>query len=246
MPDFNTKTRSVSNSPPLHSKQGQSRLAAPERDPKPAPKKPAAGNAKLAAKATPQGLAYTAGKKIGSGVRGAAKPKGRLSASNPTRLLMLEFLICFAVLGAGTIVAPQGSKDGIPRLMTRGTGLALLFFILSLTSAGGPKAGRAAAGLGGLVTAAYLFTSSDATNVMKWMSQFFSPGGTGAAGAGAAAGAAAGAPSGAAGSVGDIVGTGADLIGTVYGGGLGGDAGAGAGTTAPPANPGGGNKQGLL
>lgn len=108
--------------------------------------------------------------------------KGRLTSSNSSRLLLVEFLVCMVILGAGTIVAPQGSKDGVPRLMTRGTGLSLLFFVLALTAGGGPKVKKAAEALGGLVTVSYLVLSSDALNIFKWMISFF---GTGAEAAGA-------------------------------------------------------------
>jgi hypothetical protein len=104
--------------------------------------------------------------------KGGRKPKApRASGSN--KLLLTEFLVCFLVLGAGTIVAPQGSADGVPRLMTRGTGLCLLFLILSLASGAGPSAKKVSAGIGGLVTVSYLVISSDATNLLSWMTKFF-------------------------------------------------------------------------
>lgn len=104
--------------------------------------------------------------------------KGKLTSSNKSRLLLVEFLICMVILGAGTILAPQGSKDGVPRLMTRGTGLSLLFFVLALASGGGARSKRAAEALGGLVTVSYLVLSSDAVNIFKWATSFF--GGTAA------------------------------------------------------------------
>jgi hypothetical protein len=100
-------------------------------------------------------------------------PSGAGRIGGKSKLLLTEFLVCFVILGAGTVVAPQGSKDGIPRLMTRGTGLCILFFILSLVSGGGPKAKKGAEALGGLVTVSYLVLSSDALNIFKWVGSFF-------------------------------------------------------------------------
>lgn len=136
-----------------------------------------------------------------------------LAAGSPGRVLMLEFLVCFTILGLGTVVAPSGSKDGVPRMMSRGTGLCLLFFILGLGASAGPGARRAANGLGGLVTVAYLVTSTDAHNVFAWISGYFSTGGvatttaaTGAAAAGAGIGDVAGAATGAGVGIGSVAG----------------------------------------
>lgn len=200
--------------------------------------------AKKAASATPQGRAAAVGYKVGTKIRKASSPKGLLSPGNPRRILVAEFLICFIVLGAGAIVAPQGDKSGIPRLMSKGTGLALLFLVLSLFSAGGEKAAKGAAGLGALVTAGYLFTSPDAANILKWITSFY--------GANAGALASAAQP-GAVATGTDAIAQGADAV---IGGILADQAalsGAGAGAAQagvnaglPPANPGGANKTGLL
>jgi hypothetical protein len=99
----------------------------------------------------------------------------KLAAGN--RVLLAEFTACFVVLGLGTVLAPSGTKDGVPRLMSRGSGLCLLFFILALVSGAGPGARKAANALGGLVTVAYLVTSSDAHNVFGWITQFYSTAG---------------------------------------------------------------------
>jgi hypothetical protein len=210
--------------------------------------KKAAGKsvAKKAAGATPVGRAasigYGAGHKIGAKLRTGG---GALSRSNPRRALVAEFLVCFIVLGGAAIVAPQGDKSGIPRLMSKGTGLALLFLFLSLLSAGGEKAAKAATGLGALVTAGYLFTSPDAANILKWITSFYGANGGRLAAAGEVGD--AGGPA-AAGAVDQDVET---ILGgivasqsTVAGAGAGA---AQAGTNAglPPANSGGANKQGL-
>jgi hypothetical protein len=100
---------------------------------------------------------------------------GKLTSSNSNRLIMTEFLICFAILGLGTIVpTPTGDKpEGVGHLAVKGSALALLFFILALIASGGEKANKAASGIGGLVTVAYLFTSQDALNIMTWIGSFY-------------------------------------------------------------------------
>lgn len=140
----------------------------------------------------------------------AAPSAGKaFSASNPRRWVLVEFLVCFVILGLGTIVAPEGKKNGgAGHLAVKGSALALLFFILGLMSGGGPKAAKGAGALGGLVTAAYVFTSQDSANVIAWISKFFDSGNSsaaasageaiGQAGAAAAAGAAVGNVAGAA------------------------------------------------
>lgn len=133
--------------------------------------KHAAPQATLASKAASV-AAKGAGKAKATGGE-AARATGAHILAKPQRLLLAEFLICIVVLSAGTLVAPQGSSDGVPRLMTRGTGLCLLFLILSLASAGGTESRKVAAGIGGLVTVGYLVLSSDATNIMNWMTGFF-------------------------------------------------------------------------
>lgn len=203
--------------------------------------------AKKAASATPVGRAasigYGAGQKIGSKLRTGG---GSLSRSNPRRALVAEFLVCFIVLGGAAIVAPQGEGSGIPRLMSKGTGLALLFLFLSLLSAGGEKAAKAASGLGALVTAGYLFTSPDAANILKWMTQFYGPGGgrlravgTDAGGGSVAADAGSVVDQGVQTIIGDI------LAGQAATGAASAGAAQGAGAGLPPANPGGANKTGL-
>ncbi len=212
--------------------------------------KKAAGKsaAKKAAGATPvgraAGIGYGAGRKIGAKLRTGG---GALSRGNPRRALVAEFLVCFIVLGGAAIVAPQGDKSGIPRLMSKGTGLALLFLFLSLLSAGGEKAAKAATGLGALVTAGYLFTSPDAANILKWITSFY-----GANGGRIAAAGEVGDTGGAVAAGADAVDQGVETIigdilagqGTLSGAGSGA---AQAGTNAglPPANTGGANKQGL-
>jgi hypothetical protein len=111
--------------------------------------------------------------KKGAGAGGSGKGPGKAKGSSTA--LMAEMLICFAVLGAGTVLAPQGPQSGVPRLIAKGTGLALVFFILSLLSAGGQGPKKFASGVGGLVTLSYLVLSQDGTNIFKWMYSYFTP-----------------------------------------------------------------------
>lgn len=235
-------------------KKAAPKKAAPSKAPakKAAPggaKKAAAGKAaSKASKATPQGRAAAVGYKVGAGLRKTSQPKGLLSSGNSRRALVAEFLVCFIVLGGAAIVAPQGDKSGIPRLMSKGTGLALLFLFLSLLSAGGQKAAKAATGLGALITAGYLFTSPDAANILKWITSFYGANGGKLAGAGEAgdAGGPIAADTGAVvdQGVGTIIGDIVASQGTLAGAGAGAAQG-GASAGLPPANPGGANKQGL-
>jgi hypothetical protein len=149
-----------------------------------------------------------AGSLLGSLKSGAKKANAKtpdagkaFASSNPARWVLVEFLVCFVILGLGTIVAPDGKKNGgAPHLAVKGSALALLFFILALMSGGGAKSQKAAGALGGLVTAAYVFTSQDSANLVKWISSFFDAGSASSAatGAGAAAGAGVGDVAGAA------------------------------------------------
>jgi hypothetical protein len=134
---------------------------------------------------TQQRRAARGGRKVtaaGRELPALPKARGLLTSSNPRRLLLAELLVCLTVLGLGTVVAPRGSKDGVPRLMVRATALSALFLILALASSAGRTAAKGAAGLGALVTVTYLVGSSDATDIFAWASQYFSRQGTGGAG----------------------------------------------------------------
>lgn len=173
MADFDTRSRSVSTGKSAASPAP----ARPKPESKTASKAKAAGI--VAAGGGPQNpvadiAALTSYKKSRKDAK-AAKSGG--PGGGGKRLILLEFLVCFVILGAGTVVAPNGSKDGVPRLMVRGTGLCVLFLVLSLVASAGAKPAKAAAGLGALVTAGYLFTSSDATNLFTWMGGYFSKSG---------------------------------------------------------------------
>lgn len=113
-------------------------------------------------------------------LRKELKSHGSLTSANPRRLVLAEYLVCMTVLGAGTIVAPQGQNGGVPRLVVRGTALSALFMILALVSSAGRSAEKVAAALGGLITVSYVVTSKDSVNLFNWMAGFFSKAGTGA------------------------------------------------------------------
>jgi hypothetical protein len=146
--------------------------------------------AKKAAAATPPGRAALAAKTAAGAAKakaGAAKAKtgekietavpSALYSTHTRQLLLGEYALCLAVLAAGTLVAPKGSADGVTRLLVKGTGLSVLFLLLGLVSAGGRAAGRAAVGFGALVTVTYLFSSSDAADVVNYIGGYFSPDG---------------------------------------------------------------------
>lgn len=138
--------------------------------------------------------------KAKTGKTGASKKVVGWAFSGDRKLLTVEFIVCLVVLGLGTLLAPQGSKDGMPRAMVKGSALSGLFLVLALVASGGKGAAKVATGIGTLVTASYLFTSSDVHNVTAWVASFFSKtgdvsgnqpigSGPGAADAGAVAGA---------------------------------------------------------
>lgn len=94
--------------------------------------------------------------------------------SGNRKLLVVEFVACMVVLGAGTLLAPEGSKDGVPRAMVKASALCGLFLILALVASGGTGPAKTATALATLVTAGYVLTSSDVRNVVKWVDSYFS------------------------------------------------------------------------
>lgn len=117
----------------------------------------------------------------------AAKTEG--NASSPSRkkglgltvgsklgnknLLLGEMIVCLVILGLGTIVSPQGSDDGVHRMMIKGSALMGVFFILAIVSTGGKGAQKTASALGALVALSYILTSSDVKNIANWSKNFF-------------------------------------------------------------------------
>lgn len=139
--------------------------------------KEALGGRKKTPAAAPAPAAGGGGGPKGS-VKGPAvsKPKKAVgwALSGNRKLLTAEFIACMAVLGLGTVLAPSGSKDGIPRAMIKGSALCGLFLLLALVASAGKSSAKAATAIGTLVTAGYVLTSSDVHNVAKWTAAFFS------------------------------------------------------------------------
>lgn len=117
----------------------------------------------------------------------ASKPKEPKKGSKPKmpgvvswawsgnrKLLTAQFLVCVVVLGLGTLLAPSGSKNGMPRALVKGSALCGVFLVLSLLTTGGKGPAKAATAVGTLITAAYVLTSSDVHNVVSWLNAFFS------------------------------------------------------------------------
>lgn len=179
---------------PEAASSGAARKAPAKKAPakKPAPKKtpaksaPASSSGRHAKK--PASRVDRAKSGAREGAAGGAKKAGqglnKALAGRQNRGLLAQYLICMTVLGAGTMVpTPVGRpQEGVPHLMVKGSGLSLLFFVLSLTAATGDKARRAATGLGAVVTVGYLVTSSDAYNILSWIKGFYSKPGTPGAG----------------------------------------------------------------
>jgi hypothetical protein len=132
------------------------------------PEKKSSGGEQPPAAGKPAGKAQPKAKS-----KGAKKAVGWAFSGN-RRLLTVEFIACILVLGVGTLLAPEGSKDGMPRAMVKGSALCGLFLILSLVASGGKGPAKAATAVGTLVTAAYVLTSSDVHNVVSWIGEFFS------------------------------------------------------------------------
>jgi hypothetical protein len=134
-------------------------------------------SATKAKKATPKGATDSRGYAT---FKGDKKGPGRghkavsWAWSGNRQLLTAEFVACIAVLGLGTLLAPDSSKDSdVSRAMVKGSALAGLFLLLSLVATSGKGAARAATALGTLVTVAYVVTSSDVHHVVSWVSKFF-------------------------------------------------------------------------
>lgn len=120
---------------------------------------------------------------------GKAKKAVAWAWSGNRKLLVAEFVICIVILGMGLITsmasgkAAQGknsSNETVAKAMIKGSALAGLFFLLAILAASGKGAAKTATALGTLVTASYIFTSSDVHAVVSWITAFFSKEGTGA------------------------------------------------------------------
>lgn len=80
----------------------------------------------------------------------ATGPSGR---SKPTKIILAELVVCAAIIGLSPIVNDKiTGRD----FMKRGTATLAVFMVLGLLSSVGPKAGKVAAGFGGLMVVAIL------------------------------------------------------------------------------------------
>lgn len=90
---------------------------------------------------------------------GKAKAKGKAKGggggSGAARALLAEFVICVILLGLSPLSRPDGETRPADWIR-RGTAISAVFMMLGMVSAIGPRSGRAAAALGGLITLALL------------------------------------------------------------------------------------------
>ena len=93
--------------------------------------------------------------------------------SGNRRVLTAEFVACMVVVILGTLMSPADSKDTPMRALVKASALSGLFLLLALVAAGGTGPAKAATALGTLITAAYVLTSTDVHNVVKWTADFF-------------------------------------------------------------------------
>jgi hypothetical protein len=83
------------------------------------------------------------------------------AALGPGRqLVVMEFVLCMVIL-AFSPLTDKHKSEGPQAFMRRGSAVCALFFVLALLSSGGPRAGKVAAGFGGIVTLTLLVSSRD-------------------------------------------------------------------------------------
>lgn len=86
------------------------------------------------------------------GLSGAAEARReQVSGTAYRRALVAEFLLCIIVLALHPLSNPEGETNA-REWMKRGTAMCGVFILLGMVSSIGPKAGKAAAALGGLLT----------------------------------------------------------------------------------------------
>lgn len=93
----------------------------------------------------------------GKGKHGKGAKLPRLQFSGQ-RVLFAEFLLCVFILLCSPLT-DKHREEGAGVFIRRGSAILALFFILALIGSGGPRAARAAAGLGGLVSVSLLVSS---------------------------------------------------------------------------------------
>jgi hypothetical protein len=94
----------------------------------------------------------------------AGEGMGYNKTSNATGVLEAEFFACMVLLAFTIFTDPKASSDYASVMlaaMKRGTMLIILFFVLSLVSAAGPNAGKAAKAFGALVLVGLILAQAE-------------------------------------------------------------------------------------
>ena len=120
------------------------------------------------------------------------------------RMLKAEWVLCMVILALSPLADPEG-EEGAGAAFKRCAACTGVFFLLGLVATGGPKAAKAAAGFGGLVTVALVLSSRDVFGAVAARVQAGFTGGAQSGDLGAATGSAA---AGAANAIGDQFGGG--------------------------------------
>lgn len=110
--------------------------------------------------ATGAGLGQLASNLPGRSGSGRSGP-----GSTHRRILVAEFAACMVMLAFSPLADPDGTDKPVP-FMKRASAIMALFFVLGLISTAGRGAGRAAAGLGGLVTLVLLINQRNVFTVL--------------------------------------------------------------------------------
>lgn len=98
----------------------------------------------------------------GRQVKKSAVKSGRRAVGGQ-KLLIMEFVVCMVIVSMHPLVEPE---EGAGPFMKRGTAISLLFFILGLIGAVGPKASKVSGGIGALVTVGLLIDQRSVFGVM--------------------------------------------------------------------------------
>jgi hypothetical protein len=114
---------------------------------------------------------------------GGSKKSGLLDEHSGQRLLVVEFIACALILGFSPLTSKH-REDTPGSFMKRGTAICALFLVLGLVGSGGPRAAKASAAFGGLVTLALLLSDADVLVVIA--DRFKAPVTSGPAGPGSA------------------------------------------------------------
>ncbi|NUP38969.1 MAG: hypothetical protein HOY76_18620 [Streptomyces sp.] len=90
------------------------------------------------------------------------------------KVLTAQYVLVIVVVGLGALLSGDESKDDVVlKALIKSSALSLLFFLLALLSAGGKGPAKAANAFATLITATYVFTSSDVHAILNWFTSFF-------------------------------------------------------------------------